>query len=107
MTGQLSMFDFIEGSDMYDGYIVKVTKSIECRGSRQKLTKGEICYLVTKVKESGLVFIAFTNDYGGSFGFSLTEKQLRSCFESIGKKIYPKSNEIWDGAAWIKNPMLN
>lgn len=53
MTGQLSMFDFIKVSEMCDGYIVKVTKTIECQGCRQKLTEGEICYLVTRHKRSG------------------------------------------------------
>ena len=107
MTGQLSLFDFIKVSEMYDGYIVKVTKTIKCQGGRQKLTEGEICYLITRDKRSELVFIAFPDNYGGSFGFSVTKNQFKKCFESTGKKIYPKSNEIWDGTAWIKNPMLN
>jgi hypothetical protein len=107
MTGQLSLFDYIKVSEMYDGYIVKVTKTIECQGCRQKLTEGEIYYLVTRHKRSGLVSIAFPNNYGGSFGFCVTKNQFQSCFESTGKKIYPKSNEIWDGTAWIKNPVQN
>lgn len=107
MNGQLSLFDFIKVSDMYDGYIVKETKTIKCRGFRQKLTKGKICYLVIRHKRSELVTIAFPNNYGGSFGFSVTKEQFQNCFESIRKKIYPNSKEIWDGTAWIKNPMIN
>lgn len=105
MEGQLNIYDFINISDMYDGYIVTATKTITCNGLRHELTEGDICYFVTRQKRSGLVSIAFPNNYGGSYGFSVTNSQFNNYFESTGKKIYPKSKEIWDGTSWIKNPM--
>lgn len=93
---------------MFDGYIVKSTATIDIPcGCRKKLKKGSICYFVTRDKKSEQVCVEFPDNYGGSLGFFVTDKQFDNFFESVGKKIYPKSNEIWDGTAWVKNPMLN
>lgn len=109
MVGQISIFDILGLSEMYDGYKVKETKSItlETCGSRSKIEKDKTCYLVTRHKEAGLISIAFPNELGGSNGFCVTESQFHKSFTSIGKKIYPKSKEIWNGKAWVKNPALN
>lgn len=109
MIGQISIFDILELSEMYDGYTVKNTQTItiETCGSRVKIEKDKTCYLVTRHKEEGLISIAFPNDLGGSSGFCVTENQFRKLFTPMGKKIYPKSKEIWSGKAWVKNPVIN
>lgn len=105
---QLSIFDFLKIDEMYDGYVVRSTKSIEIPcGCRIKIKSGSVCYLVTRHKKLHQVSIAFPNNYGGSFGFCITEDQFQNHFKSLGEKIYPTSNEIWNGSAWIKNPVLN
>lgn len=109
VIGQISIFDILESleSDMHDGYIVKYTKTIEACGSRIKIEKDKVCYLVAKDKNAGLINIAFPNDFGGSSGFCVTENQFNKLFAPVGKKIYSKSKEIWNGKAWVKNPALN
>lgn len=108
MKGQMSIFDLINLDEMYDGYRVRSTKTIEnlC-GCRIKLVKDTLCYLITRHSRSNSISIAFPNKYGGSFGFTVTDNQFYKLFEPLNKKIYPISKEIWDGKAWINNPSLN
>lgn len=104
MRGQLSIFDFIKIDSMFDGYEVVKTKTIETNGSRIKLNAGDICYLVSK--NCTITTIEFPNNFGGSFGITITANQFNNLFRSLGRKVYPKRKEIWNGKIWIDNPEL-
>jgi hypothetical protein len=105
MKGQMSIFDFLKVDDMYDGYKVIKTATINVMGNRIKINKNDICYLVVKCKD-GYVNVAFPDEYGGSLGLPVTEKQFSTLFEKLNRKVYPKSKEIWNGKSWIANPEL-
>jgi hypothetical protein len=105
MTGQMSIFDFIKQYEMYDGLIVVKTRTLNILGGRIKIIKGQLFYLISKSKD-GYSSIATPNEYGGSFGFPVTEKQFIENFHSVNHKVYPLSEEIWTGEKWIENPPL-
>lgn len=90
---------------MYDGFQVIKDKSVlnSC-GSVEHLKKGENYYFVTRCNDK--IHIAIPNNYGGSYGFDITEKAFKENFVSLNKKIYPLAKEIWNGSDWIENPLL-
>ena len=105
MQGQISLFEFIKADEMYDGYRVKLSKVIlDTCGTRTKLIKDNICYFIAR--SGKIVNIAFPNEYGGSYGITVTERQFKDLFEKLNRKIYPASKEIWTGTRWIHNPRL-
>lgn len=101
---QISFLDGIEKFEMYDGFEVINTVNIQTDCGRQKLKKGEIAYFVTKY--NGKCSVDFPNEYGGAYGFDVSEKQFKEHFRNLNKKVYPKRKEIWNGKAWIKNPSM-
>ena len=105
IPGQLLLEDILKVDHMYDGYMVKNTRTISVSGNRIKIHKGDICHVLCKSKN--VISIAFPNKYGGSFGFSVTLEQFQDNFKAIGKKIYPVREEIWNGNAWVPNPSVN
>jgi hypothetical protein len=104
MNGQLSIFDFIKQYSLYDGYEVSSTKSILSQGYKVKLIKGDKYYLICE--HDGICNLSIPNKYGGSYGFTVTEKQLIENFKKLNLKVYPISREIWNGSKWISNPIL-
>ena len=103
----MTIFDFISVNEMYDGYKVKETRTLNLTHleTRMKVVKDAICYIVCRCHD-GFVSISFPNEYGGSDGFSVTTEQFNSCFVSLHRKVYPKSKEIWNGKSWITNPNM-
>ena len=104
IPGQLTFEDIVKADCMYDGYVVKTTRFIKVLGNRIKICKGDMCYVVCKGKY--MVNLAFPNECGGTFGLPVTLQQFRTNFEKVGKKVYPKSNRIWNGTEWIQTPSL-
>ncbi len=102
---QISLFDTIREDRMYDGYEVKNTVTIRLPivGCNVRLIKGQQCYMLTEYK--GRVHIDFPNEFGGAYGFSVTKSQFKAHFKNLSRKIYPRTNEIWNGKSWVKNPM--
>ncbi|SKC62057.1 hypothetical protein [Maledivibacter halophilus] len=101
---QLSFFHKLEDFSMYDGYEVKDNVNIKIEtGALIKLVKDQKAYLVTRHKDNTFS-IDLPNEHGGAFGFVINCNQFKKHFRYLGRKIYPKRKEIWDGKSWIKNP---
>lgn len=105
MKGQMSIFEFLKIDEMYDGYKVIKTSTIDVMGNRIKINKNDICYLVVKCKD-GYVNMAFPNEYGGSLGLPIREEKFNTLFERLNRKIYPKCKDIWNGKNWVPNPNM-
>lgn len=101
---QISLLDGIENFEMYDGYEVVNTVNILIDCGREKLVKGQMAYFTTRINNK--VAIEFPNEYGGAYGFNVSEKQFKEHFRYLDKKVYPKSKEIWNGKTWVKNPSM-
>lgn len=104
MLGQISLFEYFKVDAMYDGYEVLRTTNILTNGSRVKIIKGQQFYIITHDKDG--YYVALPNEQGGSFGFYVSKSQFKKNFKLVYKKVYPKTKEIWDGKAWIKNPSV-
>lgn len=101
---QISLLDGFQNFEMYDGYEVMHTVNILAPNGKEKLKKGQLYYLVSSYSEE--YTIALPNEYGGSYGFTVNEKQFKEHFRFINRKVYPKSEEVWNGKSWIKNPSM-
>lgn len=106
---QISIFELLNNDEMYDGYEVSHPASILLPiGSKYKLQKGKY-YLITRtVSDNQYTYtVAYPNQYGGSFCFSVSENQFKKHFKPLGDKLYPKSLEIWNGKKWMPNSSYN
>lgn len=88
--------------EMYDGFEVINTVNILTKCGRETLSKGKVAFINSYGDNH--VNIAFPNEYGGTYGISISISQFEENFKSLNRKIYPKKKEIWDGEKWIKNP---
>lgn len=88
--------------EMYDGFEVINTVNILTKCGRETLIKGKVAFINSYGDNH--VNIAFPNEYGGTYGISISINQFEENFKSLNRKIYPKKKEIWDGEKWVKNP---
>jgi hypothetical protein len=100
---QLSLFEKVEAFSMYDGYQVINTVNILTDCGIERLAKGQIAYLTSK-NSNKKYLIDFPNEFGGSYGIAISEKQFKEHFRYLNKKVYPKRKEIWNGNHWVMNP---
>ncbi|HEY4552417.1 MAG TPA: hypothetical protein VIG80_04420 [Bacillaceae bacterium] len=100
---QLTIFDFLAPGEMYDGYIVSVSGSVLISGGKWKLRKGEQYYFVYGSEKTGF-HLERPNEHGGAIGTLFTKNQFEKHFSYLGRKVYPKRKDIWNGKGWIDNP---